>query len=529
MSNSFEMGPVDVKSVDSVRGSSVRGRTDSPPFLADEAVMNRMGATQELRRNFASLSILGMSITLLSSWEGVANSLGLGLQNGGPSSLIWGMVLSLSGVMCLALSLAEMASICPISGAQYHWTALFAPPRIRNFMTWMQGWITVFAWQAACTSICFVVATQIQGLVILNDSSYTPKRWHGTLLAWAVCVLTFTVNVYGIRFLPTIQVVGGLCHVIFFLVLIVPLVLLAPRSTADFVFTAFLNEAGWKSDGVSWCVGLITVTFCFMGFDGAVHMSEEVRNSSIVIPKMLVQTILINGSLAFIFAIVILFTIGNIDQALSTSTGYPIIEVFYQATGSKKAATLMLISIIIVGVAGSMGVVASVSRLTWAFARDGGLPLSSFFAHIDPKRHVPYRAIGLVCMTVALLSLINIGSSTALSAILGISTTSIVISYIIPISLLILKRLRNEPIPFGSWRLGRWGLPVNLYAATFGIFISVFALFPTTIPVTAPNMNYAGPILLGLIILASLDWLIRGRRGFKGPLKEMIQSEERMR
>jgi amino acid transporter len=278
-------------------------------------------------------------------------------------------------------------------------------------------------------------------------------------------------------------------------------------------------------------------------------MSEEVRNSSIVIPKMLVQTILINGSLAFIFAIVILFTIGNIDQALSTSTGYPIIEVFYQATGSKKAATLMLISIIIVGVAGSMGVVASVSRLTWAFARDGGLPLSSFFAHvrrlfllphanlsltsshsqIDPKRHVPYRAIGLVCMTVALLSLINIGSSTALSAILGISTTSIVISYIIPISLLILKRLRNEPIPFGSWRLGRWGLPVNLYAATFGIFISVFALFPTTIPVTAPNMNYAGPILLGLIILASLDWLIRGRRGFKGPLKEMIQSEERIR
>jgi hypothetical protein len=81
----------------------------------------------------------------------------------------------------------------------------------------------------------------------------------------AVCVLTFTVNVYGIRILPTIQVVGGLCHVIFFLVLIVPLVLLAPRSTADFVFTAFLNEAGWKSDGVSWCVGLITVTFCFMG------------------------------------------------------------------------------------------------------------------------------------------------------------------------------------------------------------------------------------------------------------------------
>jgi hypothetical protein len=61
-----------------------------------------------------------MSITLLSSWEGVATSFQLGLQNGGPVALVWGMILSASGTLCLALSLAEMASICPISGAQYH-------------------------------------------------------------------------------------------------------------------------------------------------------------------------------------------------------------------------------------------------------------------------------------------------------------------------------------------------------------------------------------------------------------------------
>lgn len=61
-----------------------------------------------------------MSITLLSSWEGVATSFQLGLQNGGPVALVWGMIFSASGTLCLALSLAEMASICPISGAQYH-------------------------------------------------------------------------------------------------------------------------------------------------------------------------------------------------------------------------------------------------------------------------------------------------------------------------------------------------------------------------------------------------------------------------
>jgi amino acid transporter len=62
-----------------------------------------------------------------------------GLLNGGPASLVWGMLFSIVGTMSLALSLAEMASICPIAGAQYHWTALFAPPRIKNLITWMQG------------------------------------------------------------------------------------------------------------------------------------------------------------------------------------------------------------------------------------------------------------------------------------------------------------------------------------------------------------------------------------------------------
>jgi len=78
---------------------------------------------------------------LYRSWliHGRCSGFAPGLINGGPVALIWGMLLSLSGTMALALSLAEMASICPIAGAQYHWTALFAPPKIRLFLTWMQG------------------------------------------------------------------------------------------------------------------------------------------------------------------------------------------------------------------------------------------------------------------------------------------------------------------------------------------------------------------------------------------------------
>ena len=51
----------------------------------------------------------------------------------------------------------------------------------------------------------------------------------------------------------------------FFVILVVPLLILAPRSTPDFVFAQIMNEGGWESNGISWCLGLLTVTYCFLG------------------------------------------------------------------------------------------------------------------------------------------------------------------------------------------------------------------------------------------------------------------------
>ncbi|RLL97436.1 hypothetical protein CFD26_106440 [Aspergillus turcosus] len=483
---------------------------------------NNTSGKQRMERKFGSLSILALSVTLLASWESIASGFAPGLLNGGPAALVWGMLLSMTGMMALALSLGEMASILPLAGAQYHWTALLAPPRIRAFSTWMQGWITVFGWQAAVTSICFLVATQIQGLIILNHPEYTPQRWQGTLIMWAVMLFSFTINVFAVRILPFLQVLGGLMHVVFFIVLVVPLVLLSPRSTPDFVFTQLLNQGGWSSDGISWCLGMLTVTYCFMGFDGAIHMSEEVHNPATVVPRILIQTIAINGTLAFGFILVMLFCIGDIQAILDSPTGFPIIAMFYQATGSVKATTAMQSAITLIGFVSNIAVVASVSRLTWAFARDGGLPYSKFFAKVDGKYHIPVRAVCLVCFNVLLLSLINIASTTALSAILALTTSSLSISYIIPIVMMAWKRLRKEPITFGPFTLGRWGLAINIYAIIFGIFICTFVSFPTEIPVTATNMNYSGPVFLGVSVLLICDWAVRGRGRFTGPLKDLL-------
>jgi choline transport protein len=251
-------------------------------------------------------------------------------------------------------------------------------------------------------------------------------------------------------------------------------------------------------------------------------MSEEVHNPAVVVPRILIQTIVINGTLAFGFILVMLFCIGDIETILNTPTGFPIIAMFYQATGSVKATTAMQSAITLIGFVSNIAVVASVSRLTWAFARDGGLPYSKFFAKVDSRYGIPVRAVCLVCFTVLLLSLVNIASTTALSAILALTTSSLFISYVIPVILMARKRIRKEHITFGPFTLGRWGLAINIYAIVFGIFICTFVSFPTEIPVTATNMNYSGPVFLGVSVLLICDWVIRGRGRFTGPLRDLL-------
>jgi choline transport protein len=125
----------------------------------------------------------------------------------------------------------------------------------------------VFAWQATATSLNYLLAAQIQGLVVLNyPDTYVFQRWHGTFMMWAITLLVLIINVWFINLLPALELVAGICHVAFFVALLIPLVVLSPKSSAKFVFTKLINDqSGWTNPGITWCIGLLTVTWCFVG------------------------------------------------------------------------------------------------------------------------------------------------------------------------------------------------------------------------------------------------------------------------
>ena len=175
----------------------------------------------------------------------------------------------------------------PTSGGQYHWVALLAPPKWSKFLSWLTGmmafevhinnantppgWLSVLGWQAGCTSGTFLGGTIIQGLLVLNDYSYDYQRWHGTLLLYAVLLVTVFVNTIAVRVLPALEGVILILHMLGFLAILIPLVYLAPRSSTEFVFAIWANFSGYPN-GLSWFVGLTTSSVLFIGFDGACHM-----------------------------------------------------------------------------------------------------------------------------------------------------------------------------------------------------------------------------------------------------------------
>jgi choline transport protein len=283
---------------------------------------NSGSGQDRLDRYLSSKPIVAFGLTLQASWEAIAISFQSVLVNGGPSTLVYGMILSIFGSTAMAATLAELASMKPCVGAQYRWTAMLAPrgtdPRFWGFI---QGYLTVFAWNFACALNPFLMGGMIQGCITLCDSSYVPQGWHTMLLSWASMALPIFCNVYARRILAPIEIAAAILHVLGFIVFVVVLVVMARRSTTDFVFeTAFYGQSGWENKGVQWSIGLLAVIFPIGGYDSILHMADEVKDAPRKIPLAMVWATITSGIIGFAFIIVLLFCLGYVAPASQTPT-----------------------------------------------------------------------------------------------------------------------------------------------------------------------------------------------------------------
>ena len=498
-------------------------------YPADEARVarayynNTAEDNTSLRRLFSFVQLLAFSLLFMESWEVMAMNLGATFYNGGPQTLAWGILLVVCGSLTQALSMAELAAIHPIAGAQYHWTHFLAPESHKRFITWMQGWVTWFAWVSALAGSTSSEGNILLGLVTTNYPSYEYKPWHLTLVIICQLVVVGLINTYTFRAVPWLELLAGGLHIVLWFIFVIVLTTLAPsKQSAEFVFTERSVSSGWTNSMVSWNIGLLVPAWGFIGFDGVVHMSEEVRKAKSAVPRAMVLTIILNGVLAYGVILVLLFCMGNTEEVLDSY--YPIILICQNAAGT-KGGTAMVVGLLVVTFCTVVASLASVSRITWAWARDGGLPI--WFAKVHPIHRVPIRSSWLPVVIVSCLALFTVGNtatSTVFSAFTSLSSLGLYSSYIIAIGCMLHARLTGRigdgpqyAVQYGGWKLPKGvATPVNIVALVWTTYLTIWLPFPTTIPVTGTNMNYSGPIYVFVVTAAVMYWFAHGKKNWPG-------------
>ncbi|KAI9649900.1 hypothetical protein NHQ30_002484 [Ciborinia camelliae] len=465
--------------------------------VQDEATLAAFGKKQQLKRRFKSLSSVGLTCGLMLTWEVVLFTLQFGLQNGGPAGLIYGYLAAWSGSMLQALVMAEMASMIPLAGGPFNWVAILSPSWCKKFLSYLAGWLTVICWQAFVAETCYTVASLIQSLLILNYPDYDPKLWQATLLFYAIALFGVFINTFLGRLLPRIEAMMLILYILGFIGVLIPIVYLSPHTPAEKVFTTFQNLGGWDSMGLSFFVGWITSVSSFVGNDGADHIvqsrtAEEINQASKVIPFSIWFSTLFNGILGFSMMIAVLFSIPDIVAASQSNTGFPFMEIFRTALGSKRGANVLV----------------GFSQKTEET--------------VDPKTRLPVNAIIGTLIINVLLALISIGSLTAFGAFYSVVLASYQSSFLLAASVMLIKRLTTpaSEIPWGPFRLGKLGVAINVVALIYTAIALFFSFWPAFSTVDTADMNWSCLIFGGAVIFSMGFWVLYGRKVYVGPIWE---------
>jgi amino acid transporter len=97
----------------------------------------------------------------------------------------------------------------------------------------------------------------------------------------------------------------------------------------------------------------------------------------------MVLTFIVNYSLAIIMSVTIFSAMGiDLPTLLNIPLGQPWILIVLNATGSIKATNILVVVVCLLLMFSAVNQVTALSRELWSFARDQGLPFSTWLAYL---------------------------------------------------------------------------------------------------------------------------------------------------
>lgn len=249
-------------------------------------------------------------------------------------------------------------------------------------------------------------------------------------------------------------------------------------------------------------------------------MIEEIPNAREEGPKIMIYCIIIGMVSGFIFLSCLLFVLKDVETVLNAGAG-PLLQIFFDATNSKAGSVCLVMFPLLCMVFTVTAIMTTSGRMTYAFARDRGLPFSHVFAKVHPTLDVPVNALIWTAVWVIIFGLILLGSSSTFNAITAASVVALGVTYAIPPTINCLRGGNQLP----ESRMFKLSPPVrwmcNLVGIAWTILTTVLFVFPPELPVTSSNMNYCIAAFGVILMIAAGTWIFDGRKNYKGPRLEV--------
>jgi amino acid transporter len=462
----------------------------------DAQELGKLGYAQELFRTMGGFSNFAISFSIISILTGAVTLYGHGLKMGGPAEMAFGWPLVTLFTLAVVMSMAELASALPTSGAMYHWSCKLGG----KGWGWFTAWFNIIGQIAAIAGIDYGCALFLTPLI----------GWEATtqnlLTVYAAILISHAlINHFGIRLVAWLNDFSVTVHIIGVIVIVGALILFAPKQPASFFFLRITsNDQGWPY-WWAFIIGLLQAMWTFTGYDASASVSEETVDPRRRAPWGMVMAVAVSGVVGYLLLIALTLSINDISSVLSAkdSSGADVpvvIAILINALGERAGSAFSALAAMAMWFCGLSAVTWS-SRVIWAFSRDEGLPASKVWKYVSPRHATPVYTIWL-CVIVAFLGAIY---SKAYTVVTSISTIGLYISYIIPVYL----HWRSPEIKSGPWHLGRYGKAINLVAIFWVIFLSVILCLADTVR--------TGASILAVTILLAAWYRFHERQRFKGP------------
>ena len=452
--------------------------TAVPPTVAaennpDSGDLTSLGYKQELHRGLGPFASFASGFSFVSILTTVFQLFIIGFGFGGPA-YIWTWPIVFVGQFCVCLCFAELSARYPIAGAIYQWSRRVST----DPLGWMAGWLMQIGYIISVAAIAIAlqaVLPEVWSGFQLVGTDMSPTSEDGALNAiilGSICIaLCIAIASFGVTKMAMITRIGVTIEIIGVVVVLVILFTHVVRGPA-----VVFETNGVEGDGSyigPFLASMLMAAYVMYGFDSAAELSEETNDPRRTAPRAITRCMLVS---AVGGGLMILGTLLAAPDILAPELSTQGIAYVLTTLAGPFWGPVVLAIVGISIFSAALAISASATRVMFSMARDGRLPFAKALAKVSPRTHTPILP-GIVVGVLSIgVLLINLGQTSVFATVTAISVVVVYAAYLFVTIPLLVQRLRRNPahVPDPAYfTLGRWGLPVNVVAVLFGVFMLV--------------------------------------------------------